>query len=199
MQYKPIITVTVTAGGPPAIANIQITAHGLVVGDFVFINEVVTTTGINFQTGYVIAVIDANNVTVEFPNATIAGNGTGGIAQYLTNRSDITKDCIRWYDGDPTTGAVIPPVLTGNLGWVNFAPPLSQAVFSIGDLPRAQYYLAGARMIVPFKDRLLFIGPVIQTSAANSQVYLQDAIIYRLFYWFAYCFYYHFYSHINSS
>lgn len=178
MQYKPIITVTVTAGGPPAIATLQITGHGLVVGDFVFINEVVTTTGINFQTGYVIAVVNANNVSVEFPNATIATNGTGGIAQYLTNRSDVTKDSIRWYDGDPTNGNATTPVLNGNLGWVNFAPPLSQSNFSIGDLPAAQYYLVGARMIVPFKDRLLFIGPVIQTSSANSQVYLQDAVIY---------------------
>jgi hypothetical protein len=178
MQYKPIVAVTVTSGGPPAIVNLQITGHGLVVGDFLFINEVVTTTGINFQSGYVTVVVNANNVTVEFPNATIATNGTGGIAQYLTNRSDPTKDCIRWYDGDPTTGAITPPVLTGNMGWVNFAPPLSQSNYSIGDLPAAQYYLAGARMIVPFKDRLLFIGPVIQTSSANSQVYLQDAIVY---------------------
>jgi len=180
MQFKPIITVTVTAGGPPAIVDLQITGHGLVVGDFVFINEVVTTTGINFQTGYVIAVIDANNVTVEFPNATIAGNGTGGIAQYLTNRSDVMKDCIRWYDGDPTNGNATTPVLNGDLGWVNFAPPLSQDNFSIADLPAAQYYLAGARMIVPFKDRLLFLGPVVQTSTAGSQIYLKDTIIYSL-------------------
>lgn len=169
MQYKPIVTVTVTAGGPPAIVNLQITGHGLSVGDFLFINEVLTTTGINFQTGYVTAVIDANNVTVEFPNATIAANGTGGIAQYLTNNSDITKDCIRWYDGDPTVS---------DNGWVNFCPPLSRSNFSIADLPLAQYYLCGAKMIAAFKDRLLFIGPVVQTSAADSQVYLKDTVIY---------------------
>jgi len=177
MQYKPIVTVTVTAGGPPAIVTLQITGHGLVVGDFLFINEVVTTTGINFQTGYVIAVIDANNVSVEFPNATIATNGTGGIAQYLTNRSDTTIDSLRWYDGDPTSGSTTPTFVTGH-GWVNFAPPLSQSNFSIGGLPAAKYYLVGARMILPFKDRLLFFGPVVQTSAAGSQVYLQDTIIY---------------------
>ena len=178
MQYKPIVSVTVTSGGPPAIVNLQITGHGLSIGDFLFINEVITTTGINFQTGYVTNVIDANNVTVEFPNATIATNGTGGIAQYLTNSSDPTKDCIRCYDGDPTNGSVTNPMLTGNLGWVNFAPPLSESNFSIGDLPAAQYYLAGAKLIIPFKDRLLFLGPVVQTSAANSQVYLQDTIIF---------------------
>jgi hypothetical protein len=178
MQFKLIVTVTVVAGGPPAIVNLQITGHGLVVGDFVFINEVIATTGINFQTGYVIAVTDANNITVEFPFATIAGAGTGGIAQYLTNRSDPTKDSLRFYDGDPTNGSPIAPILNGTHGWVNFAPPLSQFNFSIADLPAAQYYLVGAKMIFPFKDRLLFFGPVIQTSAANSQVYLQDTVIY---------------------
>lgn len=178
MQYKPIISVTVTAGGPPATASLQITGHGLVEGDFVFINEVQTTTGINFQTGYVITVTDANNVIVEFPNATIATNGTGGIAQYLTNRSDVTKDCLRWYDGDPTNGSATAPALTGHLGWVNFAPPISQASFSVQDLPQAQYYLVGAKLIIPFKDRLLFFAPVVQTSAANSQVFLPDTIIF---------------------
>lgn len=178
MQYKPITVVDNITSGPPAIADLTITAHGLVVGDFVFVNEVVTTTGINFQTGYVITVVSANKVTVEFPNATITTAGTGGIAQYLTNRSDTTKDCLRFYDGDPTNGnATTPGFITGH-GWVNFAPPLSQAEFSIADLPQDQYYLVGARMIVPFKDRLLFLGPVIQTSSANSQVYLRDTIIY---------------------
>lgn len=182
MQYKPIVTITVAAVGPPAIVNLQITGHGLVVGDFVFVNEVITTKGINFQTGYVIVVVDANNVTVEFPFSTITGNGTGGIAQYLTNRSDPTKDSLRWYDGDPTNGSATAPVFVQGNGWVNFSPPLNDinAVpnFSIANLPPAQYYLVGARMIVPFKDRLLFIGPVIQTSAAGSQKYLQDTIIY---------------------
>jgi len=178
MQYKPIVAITVTSGGPPAIVNLQITGHGLSVGDFLFINEVVTTTGINFQTGYVTAVPDANNVTVEFPNATIATNGTGGIAQYLTNTAIPTKDCLRWYDGDPTNGSPTTPILNGNLGWVNFSPPLSHLNYSIADLPAAQYYLVGARLIVPFKDRLLFFGPVVQTSSLNSQVYLQDTIIY---------------------
>lgn len=176
MQYKPIAAVTVTAGGPPAIVNLQINTHGLVVGDFLFINEVVTTTGINLQTGYVTAIVDANNVTVEFPNATIAANGTGGIAQYLTNRADPTKDCIRWYDGSPVDGQIPPTFQTGS-GWVNFMPPLSNSAYPISDNPSAIYYLVGARIILPFKGFLLFIGPVIQTSSAGSQVYLQDTII----------------------
>jgi len=178
MQYKPIVTTTVTSGGPPAIVTLNILAHGLVVGDFVYINEVATTTGINYQTGYVVTVIDANNVSVEFPNATISTNGTGGIAQYLTANADATKDGIRWYDGDPTDGNATLPTLDGRKGWVNFAPPLSNSAFSISDLPAAKYYLVGARLIVPFKDRLLFFGPVVQTSVAGSQMYLEDTVIY---------------------
>lgn len=179
MQYKLIAGFTVTAAGPPAIANVGINTHGLVVGDFLFFNEVQGITGINFQTGYVTAVIDPNTVTVEFPTATLGGAYTsGGIAQYLTNRSDTTKDCIRWYDGDPTNGNATTPTLNGQLGWVNFCPPLSRLPFSVSDLPAAQYYLVGARVIFPFKDRLLFFGPVIQTSSSNSQVYLKDTVIY---------------------
>lgn len=179
MQFKSITGVAIVAAGPPAIADLTIVGHGLVVGDFLFINEVSGITGINFQTGYVIAVVDPNTVTVEFPNATLGGAYTsGGIAQYLTNRSDVTKDCLRWYDGDPTNGNATTPVLNGHLGWVNFAPPLSISNFSIADAPADQYYLIGARMIIPFKDRLLFLGPVIQTSSANSQIYLKDTIIY---------------------
>ena len=167
MQYKEIISVTVNS---TTTASLNITGHGLVVGDFVFINEVVTTTGINFQTGYVVTVTDANNVVVKFPYATLTTNGTGGIAQYLTSNAIPGIDPLRWYDGDPTAG-------TG-LGWANFSPPLSQLNYSVSDNPLAQYYLVGARMIIPFKDRLLFLGPVIQTSSASSQVYLQDTIIY---------------------
>lgn len=177
MQYKPILTVTVTSGGPPAIATLQITGHGLIVGDFVFINEVVTTTGINLQTGYVVAVIDANQVSVEFPNATIAGNGTGGIAQYLTTDADTTIDCIKWYDGDPTDANASSPSFLQGSGWVNFMPPLSRDVFSIADTPPLQYYLAGARLIVPFKDRLLFLGPVIQSSG-GTPIYLPDTVVF---------------------
>ncbi|MFI5416033.1 MAG: hypothetical protein ACHQXJ_01645, partial [Nitrososphaerales archaeon] len=174
MQFKSIMTVTVLT---PTTATLNINGHGLVVGDFVFINEVLTTTGINFQTGYVTTVVDANNVTVTFPNATIAKNGTNGIAQYLTNRSDKTKDCIRWYDGDPTNGNPTSPVFIAGNGWVNFMPPLSQGSFSIAGLQQDQYYLVGAKMIVFFKDRLLFIGPVVQSSS-SSPTYLQDTIIY---------------------
>ena len=183
MQFKPILTVNNITSGPPAIARLTLDvsggAHNLVKGDFLFINEVVTTTGINFQTGYVVSndPQNANFVDVEFPNATITTNGTGGIAQYLTNISDKTKDCLRWYDGDPTNGNATTPVLTVGKGWVNFMPPLSEFAYSVAGLPAAIYYLVGARMIIPFKDRLLFLGPVVQTSS-GSPIYLQDTIIY---------------------
>lgn len=179
MQFKPITNVAIVAGGPPAIVTLTIAAHGLVPGDFVFLNEILGNTGINFQTGYVVSVGGVNTVNVELPNATIAGAySSGGIAQYLTTRSDTTVDCLRWYDGDPVTSATPPVFQTGD-GWVNFAPPISQSsLFSIGDLPAAQYYLVGCRIIIPFKDRLLFIGPIVQTSSAGSQVYLQDTIVY---------------------
>lgn len=176
MQFKAITTVTVTSG---TTASLAIANHGLVVGDFVFINEVLTTTGINFETGFVTTVTDANNVIVTFPNATLATNGTAGIAQYLTNNSDTTKDCIRWYNGDPVNSVAAGTFIT-NKGWVNFCPPLTTGTigtFSVSDLPPAQYYLVGARMAVPFKDRLVFLGAVVQSSTTGP-FYLQDTIVY---------------------
>lgn len=177
-----LTNVTIDAVGPPAIATITTSAaHGLAIGDFVFINEVssAVVTGINFQTGYVTAVPLANQITVEFPNATLGGAGgaTSGFVQYLTRQSSSTKDCIRWYDGDPTDGSATSPTLNGSRGWVNFCPPISQSSFPIGDLPSAQYYLVGCRTMAQFKDRLLFIGCVVQTST-GTPVYLQDTIIY---------------------
>jgi hypothetical protein len=89
-----------------------------------------------------------------------------GIVQYLTNSSNTAQDCLRWYDGT---------------GWVNFCPPLSQGPYTIEDSPQAVYYLIGARLIVPFKNRLLFFGAVIQPSAGSATpIYLQDTVVYSL-------------------
>jgi hypothetical protein len=162
--------------------NFVIPSTPLVIGDFVFANEFTGTSGstLNFQTGYVTAINSGSNTyTVKFPEANIGNAGlVPGILQYLTNRSNTTVDCLRWYDGDPTNGNPMNPTLNGHFGWVNFAPPLSQAPYGIEDLAEAQYYLVGAVAIIPFKDRLLFIGPVVQTSTPGSQVYLQDTVIY---------------------
>jgi|SRR5579872_286593 len=189
MQFAPASTITVSSQTATTLV-VVITNCPLIVGDFVFVNEFTSTTPanattLNLQTGYVTACspntppLATKTLTITFPYAMIATDTyTPGIIQYLTNRSDVTKDCLRWYDGDATNGSPTSPVLNGNLGWVNFAPPISNLPDFIEDLPTAQYYLIGARAIVPFKDRLLFIGPVLQTSSANSQVYLPDTIIY---------------------
>src|SRR6202034_1845485 len=98
-----------------------------------------------------------------------------GIAQLLTN-SLAGQDGIRWYDGDPTSATGIP---TGTgLGWVNFAPPLTATSVSIDDQGFGTYYLVGALAVLPFKDRLLFFGPMIQTSGgAVIQTPIQDNVL----------------------
>lgn len=175
MQFAPSATIGYISNTATTLV-VTIAGSPLVVGDFVFANEwdtSSTTNGLNFQTGYVTAFnAGTGQYTITFPFATItAGPHTPGILQYLTNRSDTTKDCLRWYDGDPTINA-------GANGWVNFCPPLSLLKYSISGLTPQQYYLVGARMIIPFKDRLLFYGPVIQTSGAGSQLYLNDTVIF---------------------
>lgn len=187
MQFSGISHVTVVTAGNgttvPAVINITVSGPNLVVGDFVYLNEFdpAVITGINFQAGYVTAGSAPGIITVTLPIAILAGPGGAGqdtakgIVQYLTNRSDTTKDCIRWYDGDPTNGN--PPNPTQGFGWVNFMPPLSEGDYSIADLPAAQYYLVGCKMIRPFKDQLLFFGPVVQTSS-GSPIYLSDAVVF---------------------
>lgn len=181
MQFQPTTMATTVAS--PTTVTFTLGPNPLVVGDFVFANEFIGTDvkTLNFQTGYVTAINSgAGTVTVTFPNANFTnGVYTGGILQFLTNRSNTAVDCLRFYDGDPTNGSFTSPLLTGINGWVNFAPPLSQAIFSIADLPARQYYLVGARMIVTYKDRLLFFGPVVQTSSSGAvPIYLQDTVIY---------------------
>lgn len=184
MQYKAVTGVTITEAGSntgpvAAQATLTITGHGLKIGDFLFLNEIGGITGINFQTCFVINSTDGDHVNVQFPRAIIAGALTSaGIAQYLTNNANSSLDCIRWYDGDPTNGIATNPVFNTGLGWVNFSPPLSQLDYSISDLPANIYYLVGARMIFPYKDRLLFIGPVVQASGGSAPIYLQDTVIY---------------------
>ncbi len=167
MQFAPASTIAYVSNTATTIV-LTIGASPLVIGDFVFFNEWGGTNAINlnFQSGYVTAIAGAN-YTFTLPQATLgAGPYTPGIVQYLTTRSDTTLDCIRWYDGS---------------GWVNFTPPLSQGDYVIDDAPQDQYYLVGAKIIFPFKNRLLFFGPVIQNSATGTAkvlLYLPDAIVY---------------------
>lgn len=195
MQYKIAAVNGAVAVGAP-VTDVDFTTtndHPFVAGDWIFVNEFTGgITGLNMQTGFVLAApaITATTFRARFPTATIAnGPGSSGIIQALTTscQPDVsstvptsTKDCIRWYNGDPVNSETT-PTFSNNAGWVNFCPPLltvNVGTFSISDLPPNRYYLVGARMVVPFKDRLLFFGPIVQTSTAGSQVYLQDTIIY---------------------
>jgi hypothetical protein len=194
MQFAPASTITIGASvaGPPATIILTITNCPLVIGDFVFLNEWTIVAGgalataLNFQTGYVTAssintlTPATKTITITLPFATLA-TGAGiyapGIVQYLTNVSDPTVDCLKWYDGDPTIVGVIPATPTG-LGWVNFCPPLSEFIYSIADAPQSRYYLVGAKMILPFKDRLVAFGAIIQDSSGAAPIYLQDTIIF---------------------
>ena len=181
MQFLSAAQISSATQTSATTVDFVIPSTPLVVGDFVFANEFTGTSGstLNFQTGYVTAINGGTSTyTVKFPNANIGAAGlTPGILQYLTNRSDVTKDCLRWYDGDPTNQDPVAPILNGHKGWVNFMPPLSHLDFSIVDLPEDQYYLVGCRIIWPFKDRLLFFGPVIQSSTSGP-FYLNDTVIY---------------------
>jgi hypothetical protein len=146
----------------------------LVVGDKLWFNEWaaggVTINGIVGTVSNVSGAASGNYVVTFVGNQTVSSTG---IAQLLTNTIP-GQDGIKWYDGDPTSGTGI-PASTG-LGWVNFAPPLTAATVSIYNTPAALYYLIGAQLILPFKDRLLFFNPTIGTSSGTS-IQLQDVVI----------------------
>lgn len=183
MQFASATEITTTTRTSNTTVDFVVDNCPLVIGDFVFANEFTSiaplnANTLNFQSGYVTACapntpgLATKTLTVTFPFSTIpADTYTPGILQYLTNTRFVDDDVIRWYDGDPTSGI--------GLGWVNYMPPLSQAVYSINNLPERQYYLVGARIVYPFKDRLLFIGPVVQASGdTDTPIYLKDTVIY---------------------
>lgn len=147
--------------------------QNLIIGDVVWFNEWTGGSTINGITGTVSDISGAamGNYVVTFTSSqTVSGTG---IAQLLTNTIP-GQDGIKWYDGDPTSGTGIP---TGTgLGWVNFAPPLTATSVSINNTPAALYYLVGALAIVPFKDRILFFSPYIQSSN-GSVIQLQNTVI----------------------
>lgn len=145
----------------------------LIVGDQLWFNE--WTGSINGNVGSVSDISGAasGNYVVTF-SSSVTVSGTG-IAQLLTN-SIAGQDGIKWYDGDPTGGSGFP--IDPSVGWVNFAPPLTASTVSIANLPLKKYYLVGALAILPFKDRLLFFSPYVQTSEPNTQaIQLQDTVI----------------------
>lgn len=142
----------------------------LVIGDKVWFNEFANST-IDGQTGTVSVNSGGGTYTITFTTSpTSAGTG---IVQLLTNTVP-GQDGIKWYDGDPTGGTGIP---TGTgLGWVNFAPPLTATTVPIDNHPTGLYYLVGALGILPYKDRLLFFSPIIQTST-GVPITLQDTVL----------------------
>lgn len=113
----------------------------------------------------------SGNYVVTFGSSvTCSASGT---VEILTN-SVSGQDGIRWYDGDMTGGTGLPTSTT--TGWVNFAPPLTASTVSIVGLPVDTYYLVGALAIVPYKDRLLFFSPYVQSATGNA-IQLQDTVI----------------------
>ena len=160
----------ITPGNP---TSFHLVAHGLSNNDYVFINEVTGTAGpiLNGFSGIV--------TTAGPDDFTLAVDTTGkavispGIALYLTSYAPAFSltDGIRWYDGDPTKAN--PP---DNKGFVNFSPPLSNDTKPL--------YLVGAKMIIPFKNRLLFFGTFTADSSGDFQfnpnqvVYSEDGTAY---------------------
>lgn len=144
----------------------------LIVGDKLWFNEWGSNT-INGVVGTVSTVTGTpGTYVVTFQNS-LTASGTG-IAQLLSN-SIPGQDGIKWYDGDMTGGTGIPT--SKSTGWVNFAPPLTATTVSIDNTPAALYYLVGALAIMPFKDRIVFFSPYIQTSAGGPPILLQDTAL----------------------
>lgn len=141
-------------------------AHNLSDDDFVFINEVGGVTGINGMTGQV-TVTGANTFTLAITSG--GAYTTGGIAQYLTSPKGSNQDGIKYFIQDPTG--------TTPNGWVNFMPPLQNTGLT-GDNPQ---YLVGAKIIIPFKNRLLFFGVWTQTSDGSPAIYNPNLMIANAF------------------
>jgi len=170
LHIQPIKTITV--GNPTVIDTTA--AHGLITGDYVWFNEITGADAglLNGQTAQV-TVVTNTQFTVAIDTTAKAINNSG-IFQTLTATSG-SGDGIRWYDGDCTATTGLP--VTNGVGWVNFAPPLTETSVSIDDKTSALYYLVGALVIMPFKDRLLFFSPWIQTSSSGTAIQLADTVL----------------------
>lgn len=155
---------TYVSGSGTALITFNFTSLGLpfqtlVVGDILWFNEWGTGgSTINGVNGTVTTIVNAATGTYEVTFAGVQTVAGTGIAQMLTNFVS-GQDGIRWYDGDPTVGG-----LPNALGWVNFAPPLSTFNAATNPNPR---YLVGAKIILPFKNRLLCFGVYTRTSQAS--------------------------------
>lgn len=153
LHFKVISAVPVVG----ATTQLTIVGHGLTTSDFIFVNQVGGVTNLNMNGLQVNSVIDVDNITVVTPVATGGAFSSAGIAQYLTRSVSGGGDGIRWYDGDPSGAS--------GKGFSNFAPPLDNLSTA------ATTYLSGARMILPFGNRLLAIGTFEKTSAGVETYY----------------------------
>jgi len=144
-------------------AVITLDNSNLVNGDVLFFYEIQAASNtINGVNGIITDDSLAPIYTVTFTEPQTVTTWTSGIVQLLTDNRSATGNGIKFYDGDPTNNL--------SLGWVNFAPPLS-------NLTQPQY-LIGADIIVPFKNRLLFFGVTIATSAAPGGVFYANRMVY---------------------
>jgi len=173
------VTGTYTSGSGTANITFNFKSGGvnfknLINGDKLWFNEWaaggVTINGIVGTVSTSTDAANGNYVVTFVGNQTVSSTG---IAQLLTNTIP-GQDGIKWYDGDPTNGSGVPN--TTGLGWVNFAPPLTAATVSIEGSSTQKWYLIGALLIIPFKDRLLFLNPTIGTSSGTI-LPLQDVVI----------------------
>lgn len=177
---------TATGGGPSTTQTFTFTLNGnpytsLLVGDVLWFNEWPAGDMINGLTATITTVSGGGVYIVTFQNPQTITPGDTGIVQVLTNSildsGGKVQDGIRYYTGDPTAHMGI-PTGTANLGWVNFAPPLTASTVSIDNYTSRPYYLVGALAILPFKDRLLFFSPWIESSAGTGTlIQLQDTVL----------------------
>lgn len=152
--------------------NITITDTTMVVGDKIFFNEIsAVTTDLNGITGTITVNVGAGVYTVSVVSAITVTGFISGIVQFLTH-STSGQDGIKYYTGDPTASIT--------RGWVNFSPPLS----NLGETGEKPDYLMGAKIVIAFKDRLLFFGVwigksnVAPTFFENKLVYSQNGTVF---------------------
>ena len=164
---------TITAFPDTAASSFNITLDNpnLVPGDLITFNQVsgTTVTNINGFTGEITVAVGGGVYTVTMAAAVVMTTwaSTGIVLLLTASKTSSVNDGIRYYIGDPTTSI--------SLGWVNFNPPLASYDPVLNPTPP---YLIGADLLIPFKDRLLFFGVTIATSAAPGGVYYPNRLIY---------------------
>jgi len=143
---------TVTAITKAANAVVTIGTHNFVVGDRVYFSNVLGMTQINNKIGTVTG-IAATTITVNINSSAYGVYTSGGVAWAIEKSKASSGDGIRWYDSATTTG------------WVNFAPPLSNAA--------APRILQGCLMMLPYKGRMLCLNTIEGTTFGGGKRYPQ--------------------------